>query len=606
MIGTSTVDGQTTWAFSDPFLVIQGQTYTVQALTFTDQPPPLPESLEAQVSRPLLTAIGQRTQMEVFAHLGDGTELDVHQRVAWTSYRSSNPLVVDVGLDGGVTATGPGEAYLTATNSGVSAVVRVIVDPTDQLTEVSGRVIDEAGAPLSDAEIWLRGTRIGSSDREGWFHVEGVPADVGELGVFARLGALSGESQLVEPWVDGITDVGDVTLVPTSEGTEFAVCFQRNYSTPACTLNLGSDLPASGTVRVPGLDFEESFETVPGVVTSIGLPPGVVINASDGVADRGVLIESDHPVNVYGLNRIEFTTDAFTALPTTLASNYHRVLTYGTGPGGNPQFAVVAIEDGTTLTIVPAFNAGSRQGGVPYQIQLDRAQVYQLSVPAELSGSSIISDRPVSVFAGHSCANIPEDEIYCDHLCEQIPPVETWATEYFTVALAGRTNGDRFRVLADEDGTVVSITGDTPIELELSAGEFAELVLDGGNRISANRPVLVAQFAHGGSWDGRVGDPSMMMVPPRTRYRSQFTFATPPSGFSAHWINVVVDEDRWADVLLDGLPVTPTDLVPIPGGLVGIRAAITAGSHTLSAPVAVGLMVYGWGDDDSYAYPGGL
>jgi hypothetical protein len=37
----------------------------------------------------------------------------------------------------------------------------------------------------------------------------------------------------------------------------------------------------------------------------------------------------------------------------------------------------------------------------------------------------------------------------CDHLVEQLPPVNQWGRQFVTMPLATRSGGDTFRILAD-------------------------------------------------------------------------------------------------------------------------------------------------------------
>ena len=83
----------------------------------------------------------------------------------------------------------------------------------------------------------------------------------------------------------------------------------------------------------------------------------------------------------------------------------------------------------TTVTITPTITSGGRTSGIPYSITLEPGQTYQLrgtnGPPNDVTGSHIISDKPIAVFGGHSCGNInSSSEFFCDYLVEEIPPDE--------------------------------------------------------------------------------------------------------------------------------------------------------------------------------------
>jgi hypothetical protein len=90
------------------------------------------------------------------------------------------------------------------------------------------------------------------------------------------------------------------------------------------------------------------------------------------------------------------------------------------------RFAVVATVDAPRDH--HAVGHGRQPGGRgAYTITLNRGQTYQTHSnpsPSDLTGTLITSDQPISVFGGHR-ANIPQGHTFCDHLVEQLPPVET-------------------------------------------------------------------------------------------------------------------------------------------------------------------------------------
>jgi hypothetical protein len=222
----------------------------------------------------------------------------------------------------------------------------------------------------------------------------------------------------------------------------------------------------------------------------------------------------------------------------------------------------------------------------------------------------IESSRPIAVFGGNQCGNVPGPNTgFCDHLVEQIPPVSTWGTEALTVPLATRSFGDTFRILADEDTTGVELEGAAPESFTLEAGEFEDRLLEGSYRISSDGPILVAQYSNGSEWDGVTSDPFMMLIPSVEQLLGSYTFATPGMGFSANYANIVaLTTDAMAgDVLLDGVAVPPGSFTVLTGtDYSTAQALIAVDSHTLSAPNPVGLYVYGYASFDSYGYPGGF
>src|SRR5688572_557928 len=246
---------------------------------------------------------------------------------------------------------------------------------------------------------------------------------------------------------------GAANAAPDSKGTDHWLMFNANFSPATLSLFLTSDVNTTGTVAMPGLGFSASFTVTAGTVTTVALPVGAEVTTSDAVETKGVHVTSAAEVTVYGLNQLTASTDAFLGLPTDVLGTEHLVLAYRNGgPVPGTQFGVVAPSDGTTVTITPSVSTGVRAAGVPYTVALNAGQTYQLrnaaAGTADLSGTVISSSKPVAVFGGHQCANIPPTAVACDHVVEQIPKTDAWGESFVTVPLATRTGGDTFRVLA--------------------------------------------------------------------------------------------------------------------------------------------------------------
>ncbi|MFW2387701.1 MAG: hypothetical protein ACN4G0_05165 [Polyangiales bacterium] len=401
-------------------------------------------------------------------------------------------------------------------------------------------------------------------------------------------------------------------------GTDFVIVFEANYVSSQLGLFLSGPQATAGVVSIPSAGFTIPFTVTPGKVTKVALPPTSEITTNDVVElGAAIRVTATEEITVYGLNRLTLSTDAFAALPTEALGQRHRIAAWSGAINGPSQFAIAGVPafDGdtttvTTVTITPTAAAGTRQAGVPYQIQLKPFDAYQLQSDGDLTGSLVQSDGPIAVYGGNRCANIPTQETgFCDHVVEQLPPVDTWGTEALTVPLATRASGDTFRILADQNGTQVQLDGASPESFTLNAGQFAERSLEGAYRITANAPILVAQFSNGTQWDGVTSDPFMMLIPPAAQFIKSYTFATPGTGFPENFANIVaLTSDVVAgNVLLDGVGLPAGAFTPLPGtGFSGAQVPIEIGTHTLLAPNPVGLYVYGYAGWDSYGYPGGF
>jgi hypothetical protein len=400
---------------------------------------------------------------------------------------------------------------------------------------------------------------------------------------------------------------------PDSKGTDFWLTFPQNYfGDPQLTLFIAGDTATTGTVTGPGMT-PTNFSVTPGTVTVVNIPPSAELTTSDTVENKGIHVTAQNEVTVYGLNHITATTDAYLGLPTDILGTEYIVLAYSTF---GPEFAIVGTADTTTVTITPSADAGSQTAGVPFNINLNQGDTYQLqSFGDDLSGTIITSDKPIAVFGGAICADIPPSAGACDHVVEELSPTETWGKSFVTVPLATRANGDTFRFLASADGTNVTVNG--TLVATLNRGQFHERIIDSAAVITSDKPILVAQYSNGCSFDSACGpddgDPFMMLIPPFEQFLAQYTVSTPDAAdnpepqFPANFANVVAPNTAVGAIKLDGTAIPSASFTAIStSGFSGAQVSLSQGSHTLSGPLPFGAFLYGFGFFDSYGYPGGL
>ncbi|AEL28110.1 T9SS type A sorting domain-containing protein [Cyclobacterium marinum] len=406
--------------------------------------------------------------------------------------------------------------------------------------------------------------------------------------------------------------------IPDNKGKEFWLMFNRNFNNSSATnldLFITSDLATNGQVILPD-ETVIDFSVTPGTVTTVNLPSTLLATLSDGVENKGVNIIADSEITIYGLNQYNATTDAFLGLPLDVLGTEYIVMSYITlsaTPSTASAFGVVATMDGTVVTIVPSIGTNTRPSGVPYEVNLNKGETYQLIASVtngDLTGSFITSNNPVAVFTGHTCAYVPQNISACDHLIEQAPPVTSLGESFVTIPLASRRAGDIYRIVATKDGTSVSIngTGGFTENFTLNAGDFHELSIpsDVYTKIESDQAILVAQFSKGQSSDNVTSDPFMMLIPPFEQFQNSYTVSTPATGFSKHFINLAVPTSQKDKIELDGAFLDPSIFTDIPGStFAGAQVEVSQGTHNISGNLAFGAFMYGFGSYDSYGYPGG-
>ena len=414
----------------------------------------------------------------------------------------------------------------------------------------------------------------------------------------------------------------------TTEGKEFWVVFQKNFRdfetdesskklTPTQPLELElfitSSKRARGYVEVAGIGFRRDFVVEGGDVISIPVDSAAQVKSSEKIENLAVHIVSDQSIAVYGLSHRWQTTDTYLAYPIDVLGTEYRAIGYKwLADDLLSQFAVIATEDNTSVTITPSNRTKlGKPADRPFTITLDRGEVYQVipefrpTSKSDLTGSTISSDKPVAVFSGHNCAYVP-DQAYkaCNILVEQMPPTRSWGRQFFVGTLAGRSSSV-IRVLANEDGTEV-FENNSRVE-SLNAGEYYENAnLKVNTMLTSSKPVLVAQYAKGYTAPDpftrradSVGDPMMIVVAPTEQFLSSYRFATPVTGTWEHYINLIVPTESIRSIRLNNEPINPGRFAVFGISRYSIaQIKLTYGTYSITGDRPFGLYSYGFGYAD--------
>ena len=218
-------------------------------------------------------------------------------------------------------------------------------------------------------------------------------------------------------------------------------------------------------------------------------------------------------------------------------------------PAYKAMFMVVTTEDNTaiTLTLTVSLNLagvedittdGSSKvtlvAGQPKSFNMNKMQTLYVRSEEDLTGSLVQSSKPVSVFSGHECGNVPASIGLCDLMVEQVPPVATWGKSFLIAPLTGsRDSSSVIRVVSSRENTAISLTcsSDDSKTFQIQpAGGFEEFSISNSQHcgLESNKPVLVAQFSVGSNAEvtNTLGDPFLLVVPPVEQYQSKYTLTT--------------------------------------------------------------------------------
>jgi len=377
-------------------------------------------------------------------------------------------------------------------------------------------------------------------------------------------------------------------------------------------------------------------------VKVIPLPwiPGLKsIGASRFVPDGAYRVRSTQPVTVYQYNPLEYqkngafsySNDASLLMPTNVWGDDTFVITRNTLIGVPGVYSVIGQADNTTVALTPSATGkivvagggvAANGTGVVVIGEGDVLQVLsgagvvdpQKGDSSDLTGTRVVSDKPVMVHGSHACTYVPYTIPACDHLEEINLPLANLAKEYLvTSPLVKAPNQNPtlkariVRVIATTDAT--TLTYDPPQDgapaALAEAGDYAEFSTDKDFKITANFKIAVSEYMIGQNGGGGAGDPAMTIGVPIEQYRGSYSFHA-PTNYESSFANITAPAG--AVINIDGQGVGGFQAIG-GTGFAGVRVQLSNagnGDHTITGDKAFGVQVYGYGQFTSYWYPGGL
>lgn len=408
-------------------------------------------------------------------------------------------------------------------------------------------------------------------------------------------------------------------ITKNSEGTEFWLCFMKNFRTggndvqnrPAALrlqLFITSSYNAKVNIEIEEISYKTTIEVRANTVVPIQIPARAQLRALETAERLAVHITADTTIAVYGLNSRYQTTDTFLGLPISVLGTEYRAVGYTKlATDLLSAISIVATEDDTEIEITPtATTTTGRPSGTPFKVKLRKGDVYSVGArwesigPCDLTGTRVVANKKIAVFSGHNCAYVPPKVEACNHLVEQLPPVSAWGLHYYIGMLKERSKYT-YRVIASENKT--RVFENSRLAAVLNAGEYFEnLNVTQHLQITADKPILVAQFAQGFKNGDSVGDPMMILVSPTQQFMNEYRVATPISGDWHHYINLVAPTESISKIRLNGKRIDSTQF-----GILGesrysiAQVEVPYGTHVIRSDVPFGLYSYGFGyKSDAY------
>jgi hypothetical protein len=457
----------------------------------------------------------------------------------------------------------------------------------------------------------------------------GTPLDIAGI---ARTPAGSGASISYAPLVDGKLAPGQMAVVFLSNSNDsyngggYPIAPNTGAKHVNCPSGISPGVQANASIAKTGRGKAFHITTSAPVVAYDVYPFG---GAESYLSSATLLV----PTSAWGTNYI--AADAYPAAPE---------LAFAAGEGPldaaplAPFVQIVAAEDGTNVTLSPtaAIEGGDDVAGTPqgqpHTYAMNKGEVLQFLQNAELSGTPVASDRPISVWGGSACMNIPLGTGACDSGHQQLLPVKTLGNEYLGVRYRDRVT-DRNE---SPPWTLVGAVDGTTLTYDPAPPPGAPLVLQGSQTVrfnaqdafavksqDAQHPFYMAGHMTGSGVDSSaswgVGDPDYVNVVPPEQYLSTYLFLTDPTYKNTHLVftRKKAEDGTFKPVSLGCIgEITGWTPVGTSGQYEYARVDLVVdgkpngtcdnGVHTAKSDAPFGLTVWGWDTFVSYAYPAGL
>ena len=400
--------------------------------------------------------------------------------------------------------------------------------------------------------------------------------------------------------------------------------------------------PVSYSIEIPGLGYYYSKTITANNEDIVNLPSSVEVSSPDD-QDKGIYLQtSSERVTVIGQNvaAMRATVDTFLALPIQYNCApeyiYYGITVQERRDNFNYSILIVGTENKTimnlTVTQPVTIKVDDTDNDLTpdsqYSFVINRLQTVYVGSVEDLTGTKIVTSKPVSVFNGHQYDGDNEYHI------EQVPPTISWGRVHYTAPLATRRSYG-IKVLAVYNSTNFDVYCiDTKRSYTINKGKFINMKFTHQDYCAmySSKDVSIVQLALDSSDDklaynssiefGDLADSMMSLVPATHCYTNKLVFSTVHNNKQKnydHFVNIIVlaqyyqpdmiylisggvnkslDTQEWVPVKVNNVTEAYAVTVSIPEGVAEIIHA------NISALMIA--IVYGFGRLEGYGHPGGF
>ncbi|XP_044850899.1 IgGFc-binding protein-like isoform X2 [Mauremys mutica] len=357
-----------------------------------------------------------------------------------------------------------------------------------------------------------------------------------------------------------------------------------------------------------GARFKKKIMVNRGEMERVRLPESVGIKGTTKFS-KVVLVKADKDISVVSVSNKHVSPETTVLYPVSSLGNEHYIVTPSAQSlDSYPEFSVMTYEDHNRVEVhvkgMLRYETGVYSTGTKLEIKLRAFQGYQFQGIADLSGTRIVSEKPVAVLVGQGCFC---NNTKCNQVFEQLLPVCSWGTTYIIPPLPWQIVDEMVYITASQSTTVLYQLGEQQETVTLAGGSVLQRPVKPWIpvSISANVGIQVVFYSMGAAVPNS-SHAFLMNVPDVASYCRMYSINA-QEGFE-NFALMVASTSEIGAIILDNQPLRDVVWNQVPGtefvwGMHMLGPAIS--SHAVEHPSSpFALLSVGTATMDSYGIPG--
>ncbi|XP_062617013.1 uncharacterized protein LOC134278739 [Saccostrea cucullata] len=403
-----------------------------------------------------------------------------------------------------------------------------------------------------------------------------------------------------------------------SRGKEFLILFMGKLSTTSGPMRILITTDSNSSVTIstsPNLDAAIKLQTdrITNITTSSKITFPFKLSCDYfKIESKAVLLQISQlsTISMFDGN------DGTLVFPTNKLSTKYIVSStnpYQSKSDCYSQFAIAALYDRTNINIkfkikttaTIALLGGTYKNQDVFALTLEKYETFQIGHTGDLSGTLIVSTKPIAVFSGNRYQYLKGS--YYGHMVAQLPPTNEFDYQYIVPPFYN--NVATLIQVASNIHSSVNVSIGTGVSTLNMTDEYRNLEIKSNEvtLLESENPILVTGFGMGSS----MNSPYMTGIPGVHQYLDFYKVFV-PDGYTNNYLCVIIQHKFKNNLLLNGystenyLTVQESSSIISQNTFSILTFTVNNGTIVLSTTnnAKFGVIVYGHKYRDGYAYAG--